>query len=402
MTRDPGWLDADALPRLLEVLSERGYQPMGPRVQGGTLELGPLRSAADLPRGWVDEPGPGRYRMRRRDEDDPQRERIFGHRVGAHAWKQLLHPPRVRLMRARRDERGGLEIDGPDAPGRPLALIGVRPCDVAAIAVQDRVLMGGTHVDPGYAARRRAALVVAVECTEAAETCFCASFGTGPGATEGFDLALTEVLGTDRHGFVVRAGSDRGRELLEVLPLRDARATEADAAREAVAAAAATMGRSLDVEPVRDALARGLELPQWERVAERCLSCANCTQVCPTCFCTTVEDVTDLTGAEAERVRTWDSCFTLSFSYIHGGSVRTSAAARYRQWLTHKLGTWWEQFGTSGCVGCGRCIAWCPVGIDLTQEAAALVVAVEADAEARRAAGERRRAAGADVPGGAA
>ena len=94
--------------------------------------------------------------------------------------------------------------------------------------------------------------------------------------------------------------------------------------------------------------------------------------VCPTCFCTTTEDVTDLTGEHAERWRRWDSCYDLDFSYLHGGGVRVSGQSRYRQWITHKLGTWHDQFGESGCVGCGRCIVWCPTGIDITQEVAAL------------------------------
>ncbi len=97
--------------------------------------------------------------------------------------------------------------------------------------------------------------------------------------------------------------------------------------------------------------------------------------MCPTCFCTDTEDVTDLTGDHAERWRRWDSCFSLDFSFVHGGTIRSSTRSRYRQWLTHKLGTWWAQFGESGCVGCGRCIAWCPVGIDLTEEVAALETA---------------------------
>jgi ferredoxin len=101
---------------------------------------------------------------------------------------------------------------------------------------------------------------------------------------------------------------------------------------------------------------------------------------CPTCFCTTVDDVTDLTGSQAVRSRRWDSCFSMDFSYIHGGSVRSSGASRYRQWLTHKLASWQDQFGASGCVGCGRCITWCPVGIDLTEE----VEAIRQDAERRR------------------
>ncbi|MBF0393567.1 MAG: 4Fe-4S dicluster domain-containing protein, partial [Alphaproteobacteria bacterium] len=117
---------------------------------------------------------------------------------------------------------------------------------------------------------------------------------------------------------------------------------------------------------------RNREHPRWDEVAKRCLTCGNCTMVCPTCFCTTVDDVTDLGGTRTERVRSWDSCFTLDFSYIHGGSVRNEGSSRYRQWITHKLSSWHDQFGSSGCVGCGRCITWCPVGIDITEEVGAI------------------------------
>ena len=130
--------------------------------------------------------------------------------------------------------------------------------------------------------------------------------------------------------------------------------------------------RNIDTTGIKELLYQNFEHPRWDNVAGRCLTCANCTMVCPTCFCTTVEDVTDVTGDHAERWRRWDSCFTQSFSYIHGGSVRTSAKSRYRQWMTHKLASWIDQFGSSGCVGCGRCITWCPVGIDITEEVRAI------------------------------
>ncbi len=133
------------------------------------------------------------------------------------------------------------------------------------------------------------------------------------------------------------------------------------------------MTRRLEPTVARDVLIANLDHPRWDDVANRCLSCTNCTLVCPTCFCSAVEDVNSLDGEHAERVQRWDSCFTLGHSTLHGaGSVRGDTRSRYRQWLTHKLSTWWDQFEVSGCVGCGRCIAWCPVGIDLTQEVAAI------------------------------
>jgi len=256
------------------------------------------------------------------------------------------------------------------------AFFGVRPCDLAAIAVQDRVFLGGAHVDTDYARRREAAFLVVVHCSEPGGTCFCASMGTGPKAESGYDLALTEVLDGREPHYLVDAGSERGADVLGELGGRPASEAETAAGERLLAAAAGRMGRTLDADAVAEALGAALDSPRWQLAAERCLACGNCTLACPTCFCTTVEDTTDLTGAFAERTRRWDSCFTLDLSYIHGGPVRASLASRYRQWATHKLSTWREQFGTSGCVGCGRCITWCPAAIDLTEEATAVAAAV--------------------------
>ena len=122
------------------------------------------------------------------------------------------------------------------------------------------------------------------------------------------------------------------------------------------------------------------------------MACGNCTLVCPTCFCATVQDTTDVSGT-VERDREWASCFDVEHSYLHGGSVRETTRARYRQWMTHKLSTWWDQFGTSGCVGCGRCVTWCPVGIDITEEAAAIRASDGATRPRGGADGTRVRAA---------
>jgi ferredoxin len=247
----------------------------------------------------------------------------------------------------------------------------VRSCDLHAIAIQDRIFIGGRFVDPDYAARREGAFVVAANCFEPGGTCFCVSMGTGPRAEAGYDLAVTEIL-EGAHRLLVEVGTERGAAVLEKLPARLAEQADVDAAERAVAGAAARMGRRMESGDLRDLLADNLEHPRWDDVAERCLTCGNCVLVCPTCFCSTVEDHTDLAGEQAERWRTWDTCFSVDHSYIHGGSVRPSSRSRYRQWMTHKLGTWHDQFGTSGCVGCGRCITWCPVGIDITEEVAAI------------------------------
>ena len=358
-------LEPAALDDLVAVLRRRGFRVLGPTVRDGAIVYDELDGASDLPIGWTDRQEPGSYRLERRA--DTAR---FGYAVGPHSWKQFLFPARLRLWRACANDSAPVVEEEP-LEETPLAFIGVRACELRAIAIQDRVLTGGTFVDRDYAARRRGIFVVAVNCGEPAATCFCVSMGSGPRVEHGFDLALTEVL-EGEHRFLVEAGSSAGEEVLAELSSRPAAATDLAAATAVVDSAAARMQRAIAHPDIRDLLADGLEHPRWDEVAERCLTCGNCTLVCPTCFCTSVEDTTDLTGTETARTRVWDTCFSLEYSYIHGGSVRTSARSRYRQWLTHKLGTWHDQFDTSGCVGCGRCIAWCPVGIDITEEVAAL------------------------------
>ena len=356
-------ISLDGLDELVAVLRRRGYRVIGPLVRDGAVVYDELSTAAELPIGWGDEQEAGVYRLVRRDD-----EARFGYAVGPHSWKQFLQPPHVRLWRAHRNGGPAQDEAGPD---RPFAFVGVRGCDRHAIAIQDRVLLEGRFPDTDYAARREGAFVVAVDYTDPAATCFCVSMDTGPGVDDGFDLALTELL-DGRHRFLVRIGSERGADVMSELESTTAEEPDLTRREQIVEGAAQQMQRELDTTGLRELLQDSLEHPRWDEVAERCLTCGNCTMVCPTCFCTTVEDVTDLSGEQAERWRSWDTCFSLDHSYVHGGSVRPTGRSRYRQWLTHKLGTWWDQFGTSGCVGCGRCIAWCPVGIDITEEAAAL------------------------------
>jgi ferredoxin len=348
---------------LLDALATRGYRIVGPTVRDGAIVYDEIHAVPDFPQGWTDRQDGGTYRMERRGDAA-----LFGYAVGPHSWKKFLFPPRTRLWRAeRRAQEFVLRSEPIDAT--PFAFFGVRSCELHALAIQDKVFL---ETDPLYRAHRERAFIVAVNCGQGGGTCFCVSMHTGPRAESGFDLALTEILENGGHVFTVEAGSGRGRSVLDVLPTEEAQAVDLEAAARCTERAAAQMGRSMSAGDVPALLARNLEHPRWDDVASRCLACANCTMVCPTCFCSTVEDTTDLTGDHAERWRSWDSCFTLDFSSLHGSSIRTSIKARYRQWLTHKLSTWHDQFGTSGCVGCGRCITWCPVAIDLTQEVAAI------------------------------
>jgi sulfhydrogenase subunit beta (sulfur reductase) len=359
-------LKSEELQRLLEVLVKRGYEVLGPTVRDGAIVYDVLTNISDLPMGWMDEQDAGHYRLRQRDD-----KALFGYVVGPQSWKKYFHPSEVRLLSADRSGQT-FQILNQAPPPPKRAFIGVRACELAAMAVQDRVLLGDRYRDPLYAARRDGVFIVAVNCTQAAPTCFCVSMGTGPHVQRDYDLALTELVGPDKHEFLIEAGSVAGAEVVAELAPAAASTAAMEEAHAAIERAASQVQRRLDTSGIRDLLYSKFDHPRWDEVAQRCLTCANCTMVCPTCFCTTVEDVSDVTGMHAERWRKWDSCFTQNFSYIHGGSVRSSVKSRYRQWMTHKLAAWIDQFGGSGCVGCGRCITWCPVGIDITEEVRAI------------------------------
>jgi sulfhydrogenase subunit beta (sulfur reductase) len=358
--------DAEHLTRLLAALSERGYDLFAPTIREAAIVYDRLHSVEDLPRGWTDEQAAANYRLTRRED-----QAFFGYNVGPHSWKKLLDPPARCLWKSKREE--GCFSIVPENPASPkLAFIGMRACELRGISILDRVLTGGAYTDPSYKTRRDDVFIVAVNCGKAGGTCFCASLGTGPRATSGYDLALTEILEPERHYFVVEIGSESGADVMAQVPHRQAHAQDCQNVDRIVAKTKSEMGRTLDVVGLKELLYRNFEHPRWDDVARRCLTCANCTMVCPTCFCSTVEDATDLSGQQAERWKKWDSCFTTDFSYIHGGSVRATPKSKYRQWMTHKLATWVDQFGEFGCVGCGRCITWCPVGIDITEEVRAI------------------------------
>lgn len=364
-------LSLTGLDALIDALVDRGYSVMGPTVRDDAIVYGPVSSVSDFPVGWTDEQEAGTYRLVRRDDDA-----VFGYVVGPQSWKRFTFAPGETLLEVKRVD-GSLSFSAADVAPARHAFIGVRACELAALAIQDNVFLGGPFADPHYEAARRDVFVVAVNCVEPGGTCFCVSMGTGPQCRSGYDIVMTEILDDGRHEFLVDAGSDTGGEVLEDLPTRPAADSGRDLVRDLMARATASMGRRLDARGTRMLLATAAEHPRWEQIAQRCLACANCTLVCPTCFCFSVEDVAGLNGEAAQRTRRWDSCFTFEFSSVHGVPVRASTKARYRQWMTHKLSSWYEQFGTSGCVGCGRCITWCPVGIDITREAAAMYSGAE-------------------------
>jgi ferredoxin len=359
------FLELDNLQDLIDVLADNGYTVIAPVVRNGVVRLAPVQQTAEIARGVRDEQSAGKYSL---VSDDAGL--MFQYAAAMDSAKRFLFPPMQRLYQVHVEGNRFLLDEGPPTPPR-LAFFGLRPCDLAALQVLDRVF--GVN-DPQkmrcegeyyFDQTRRDALLIVVNCNRPAGTCFCASMDTGPEAGEGYDLSLTEL----RNGFVVAVGSPTGQEIIAKLALRPPTESELELAELKMARAREQMGRHLDTRGLKEHLDRSIEHPHWNDVAKRCLSCGGCTMVCPSCFCSTVTDVTHLAEIPASRERLWASCFTHQFSYTTAGPVRNSAAGRYRHWLRHKFCTFFDQFGTSGCVGCGRCITWCPSGIDITEEA---------------------------------
>jgi len=356
------FLPREGLAELVSVLRQEGYTVVGPTVQDGVISLRPIESADRLAHGVHDEHGRGEYRL-----SDKNGDLQFAYVVGADSPKRYVFPPSLDLFQMHVADGEFVFDAGPPKPPK-LAMLGIRPCDLSALQIQDSVFSSPSRCesDHYYTKVRQLMLVAVMNCTHPGANCFCASTGTGPAAKDGFDLALTELRG----GFLVKVGSARGVQLSSKLPLRDPQPAELELAELRLEQAREHMGRELDTAAASKTLDEALDHPRWVDVAKRCLSCGNCTMVCPTCFCSCIIDSSDLSSKKAARMRLWDSCHTHQFTYTTAGAVRSTTRARYRHWMRHKLCTFQQQFNVKGCVGCGRCITWCPVGIDITEEAA--------------------------------
>lgn len=356
-------IDIYEFDNLLNKLKEKGYTTVGPTIQNGAIIYSEINSANELPIGYTDTQKPGYYRLEKSGNGA-----FFNYVVGPQSWKKFLYPPIQKIFTAYY-KNNKLEIEKAETNESKYAFIGVRSCEINSIEIQDRVFFGGEFQNNRYKNLRKNSLIVAVNCSKAEGNCFCTSMGTGPEVKSGYDILLTEIINDKEHYFLIETNSEKGSEIVNELNTKEATESDLQKKNQVIQKTISQINKHLETNNLKETLLKNLENPIWDEIAKRCLACGNCTMVCPTCFCMTVEDYTDLQKTKAERIQKWDSCFTLEYSYIHGGGVRVSIGSRYRQWLTHKLASWHEQFGTSGCVGCGRCITWCPVGIDITEEA---------------------------------
>ena len=351
------------LPLLLDILL-RHYKVIAPiyNQELQTIELGPISSPDQLAVGYQDYQRPGHYSVTKSDDGT-----LFGYANGPHSPKSYLHPGRITIFTAQWRE-DGFSLTLPSAPERPLAFFGIRPCDLVAIQVLDRTFLHVANVDARYRSMREGSFIATINCTKPSDVCFCASMGSGPRAEGGYDLRITELA----DGLLMEPGTERGSSILAAIPSRVATRAEQAEAERAVLAAIPRMGRVLDIDYLPQLLLSSFEHPYWDYMGEWCVGCTNCTIVCPTCFCNDIRDYVDLRLKTTRRDRVWDSCFTLQFAQICDVKLRDELKYRYRHWFNHKLGYWVEQYGVFGCVGCGRCITWCPVGIDITGVAATI------------------------------
>jgi len=353
------FLARSEFPSLFTHLTKLGYNLYGPQVRDGAIVFDSLQRTEQLPQGWKDMQKPGSYQLESTDS-----QRYFDWANGPQALKPLVFSSREVMWQAKRNAEGSLEFIIPEHQIEKVAVIGAKACDLAALKLQDQHFLEGEFVDPGYQAKRQGLFIVAVNCSRAASTCFCASTGDGPACKSNFDLCLTEL----EEGFLIEVGSEYGEKVIQLLNLKAITPKQMQEAERQNASVIASQQRQL--QPIQvNQLQDQRQHPQWDDIAERCLACGNCTMVCPTCFCHRHHEEPVLDGHSSDHVREWDSCFGESHGQLAGMQVRKTVKQRYQQWMIHKLDTWQEQYDRSGCTGCGRCMSWCPAEIDFVAEA---------------------------------
>jgi len=361
MSKDLQFFAQDDLQKLINTVLAQGYECIGPQVRDGTIIYDTLTSVEQLPRGVSDLQSAGSYTL-----ENSSRSKYFDWANGPQAIKPLLFTPREELWKSKRSDAGHITFSSAPVDSKPKAIIAARACDIAAMQLQDQHFLQQQFVDSGYKTRRENLLTIAVNCGHPAQTCFCHSTGDGPfiekAVEQDTDIVLTEL----EHGFLIKAHTTAGKKLLSLLSLQKASPAQKEEFQQ-IKANSARQTRALPDGDIKNSLSNAMDDSAWEKIATECLSCGNCTSVCPTCFCHSENELSSVDGNSSSHYREWDSCFTQGHSYIHGITIRPDTSQRYRQWLSHKFSSWIDQYGRSGCVGCGRCISWCPVGIDVLE-----------------------------------
>jgi Pyruvate/2-oxoacid:ferredoxin oxidoreductase delta subunit len=295
-------------------------------------------------------------------------------RSGKTRWspKEFLFPRSEALYRYT-FKGDAVEIEDPQGPERPQVLFAVRSCDASGLARLDEIFLSGRK-DPLYAARREATTVVTAGCAAADPECFCTAVGGSPVGEEGSDLRLVP----EGDGWLLEVLSNKGEALVGEYAESWTEAPKDHAKR--VAAMEREVSEQIARNPVPKewsaVLEAGFESPSWDRLAEHCLGCSICAYVCPSCSCFDMNH--DANAWCGEQCRSWDACtFGLFTLHASGHNPRTTRGERYRQRVLHKFSFTGEDEDHFRCVGCGRCVALCPAGLDISEIVTAAAAAIQ-------------------------
>ncbi|NPV89858.1 MAG: hypothetical protein HPY50_03670 [Firmicutes bacterium] len=270
--------------------------------------------------------------------------------------KGALFPQTEKLYKFR-TEQGELKVEAAPVNDKPQIIVGIRGCDVKAIAALDQVFYTKGYLDLNYQSLRENTTIVSLGCNEPLETCFCTSFGVNPQEAEGSDLVMYDL--GDSYGF--KPQTEKGEKVLsQISSLLQEKAAEPPKTKD--------LSLKVDLTGVTEKI-QDLAMwdhPLWEKISQRCLGCGTCTYVCPFCHCFDIQGKTR--GEKGFRYRCWDSCMYNDYTLMAGGhQPRPSQKERVRQRFMRKLRYFVERYGTYQCSGCGRCLQHCPVGIDIVE-----------------------------------
>jgi sulfhydrogenase subunit beta (sulfur reductase) len=235
-------------------------------------------------------------------------------------------------------------------------IFGIRPCDANAITLLDTVFDTEEYRDPYWTAHRSSSTIIGLGCNKPQSTCFCTTVGYGPFNHDGMDALMTEI----DDNYFIEVFSEKGETLFSELPF--ASEEEQEKVKRHQTQVAESMTIAFETENLKHTLDNLFESNFWGEIAESCLGCGVCTFLCPTCFCFDIVDEVQ----RNKRVRNWDTCmFRIYSQEASGHNPRPTQAERTRQRLMHKYSYWLDHIGKIGCTGCGRCVRYCPVGLDI-------------------------------------
>jgi len=347
---------AEELTQIVAVLMAEGYTVIGPKDKKLALNLEKLSSPDELALGFVSEEKEGYYRLK------PAKTLAIDAAKPMNSPKYYTEKANQLLYTASQ-VNNQWEFKTAVVEPEPIAFFGLNACDVASLYILD-LTFKQEFKDPVYEKNRQAVqFVVGVNCTHPGNNCFCSTYNTGPRLTYPYDLGLT-CLGET---YLVEAGSQKGKEVLAKLKSEPASQAHLQQKETLLEKAKKQMSKAFNLKKACQVLADNYEHPYWDEPSERCLSCANCINVCPTCYCYQIYRRANLSADEVAVFRSLDACHHLEFAAVHGGNFRPRRVDRLRHWVNHKIFWTIEQYGVPGCVGCGRCITWCPTAIDITE-----------------------------------